>query len=201
MKKIKIAVTGGPSGGKTSLIETIRKGMGHECAVVPEAASILFRGGFPRSNDPDFVIHTQRAIYYVQRELEEVMFHHTSSRLVICDRGSLDGLAYWPNRSDGFFKSLSTSREAELSRYDWVIHLDTANKSHYEISNPTRVESFEEAKKLNDKILKAWSTHPRRLIVRHNDSFLSKLTLCLEIISGILAGEKYETLKRYSSGP
>lgn len=199
MKKIKIAVTGGPSGGKTSLLETIRKGMGSNCSVVPEAASILFQGGFPRKSDPDFVMHTQRAIYFVQRELEELMLHHTNARLVICDRGSLDGLAYWPARSDSFFKSIHSDKATELSRYDWVLHLDTATKEYYESNNPTRVETYEEAKQLNAKILKAWSDHPRRLVIKHNDSFLNKLTLCMEVVSGIMAGESYETLRRYIS--
>lgn len=48
MQKVKIVVTGGPSGGKTTLIEALQKDLKGKVAVVPEAASILYRGGFPR---------------------------------------------------------------------------------------------------------------------------------------------------------
>jgi broad-specificity NMP kinase len=44
-------VTGGPGGGKTTAADLFRRELGERVVVVPEAATLLFMGGFPRSND------------------------------------------------------------------------------------------------------------------------------------------------------
>src|SRR5688572_6117210 len=125
MKQIRIVVTGGPSGGKTTLIEALRKELGHQAVIVPEAASILYRGGFPRLKTPHSALCTQRAIYSVQKELEELVpRENRRAQVTVCDRGSLDGVAYWPRAERDFFRSVGCSRAAELRRYDWVLHLD-----------------------------------------------------------------------------
>ena len=118
----KIVITGGPSGGKTTLIEALQKEMGAIVAVVPEAASILYRGGFPRIKSQAGLFHAQHAIYQVQQELEELIeAEHPKAKLIICDRGSLDSIAYWPKSENHFFKTLKTTRRKELLRYRWVI--------------------------------------------------------------------------------
>jgi predicted ATPase len=186
---VKIVITGGPSGGKTTLIEALQREMGSVVAVVPEAASILYRGGFPRIKSAAGLRHGQKAIYAVQRELEELVdSEHPKVQLIICDRGSLDSIAYWPQPESHFFKALKTSRRKELARYQWVIHLDTASRPFYDTTNPIRTESFNEATLLNERIKKAWSDHPHRLIITQNEDFLSKMTLSLEVIRAILEG-------------
>ncbi len=185
----KIVITGGPSGGKTTLIHALQKEMGGSVSVVPEAASILYHGGFPRIKSPAGLFHAQRAIYSIQKELENLIEkEHPKSQLLICDRGSLDSIAYWPQSASHFFKNIKTSRKKELARYQWVIHLDTASRSYYDTSNPIRTETFNEATKLNEKIKKAWSGHPHRLVVSQNKDFVSKMTLSLEVIQAILDG-------------
>ncbi len=185
----KIVITGGPSGGKTTLIEALQKEMGSVVAIVPEAASILYRGGFPRIKSRAGLFHAQHAIYNVQKELEDLIeAEHPKAKLVICDRGSLDSIAYWPKSENHFFKTLKTTRRKELIRYRWVIHLDTASRPYYDTSNPIRTESFNEATQLNEKIKKAWAGHPHRLVVSQNKDFMSKMTLSLEVIRAILEG-------------
>ncbi len=44
----RIALTGGPGAGKTAVLELLRKYFCKHVRVLPEAASILFGGGFPR---------------------------------------------------------------------------------------------------------------------------------------------------------
>lgn len=197
MKQIKVVVTGGPSGGKTTLLEALKKELGPRVALVPEAATILYRGGFPRSKDKIAAMHTQRSIYFVQRELEFLYaLEGRPSRLVVCDRGSLDGIAYWPRSEADFFKSLASTRRRELGRYDWVLHLDTAAKHFYDDSNPVRTESFREALALNERIKKAWRGHPRRLVISQSDDFLSKMTMALAVIRSILEGRTQEEIRR-----
>src|SRR4051812_12206942 len=86
--QIRIVLTGGPSAGKTTLLDLLHKQYGEMVAVAPEAASILFRGGFPRPVTLDDRIHTQRSIYALQRELELQAVAHTKGAPLFCDRGA-----------------------------------------------------------------------------------------------------------------
>lgn len=193
---VKIVVTGGPSGGKTTLIEALKKELGQKCAVVPEAASILYRGGFPRFREAQGAINTQRAIYFTQKELEEMICLLSQKTLIVCDRGSLDSIAYWPESSDHFFKHIQSNKQAELERYDWVLHLDTADVDHYDTNNPVRMETFQEAITLNTKIKDAWADHPRRVVIGHNKDFLSKMTTALAVINAIMAHKTADDIKK-----
>ena len=193
---VKIAITGGPSGGKTTLIEALKKELGQKCAVVPEAASILYRGGFPRHRDPQAIVHTQRAIYFTQRELEDLICEVSQKSLIVCDRGSIDSVAYWPESEDHFFKTIGSTKQQELARYDWLIHLDTASVDSYDTTNPIRTESFQEACDLNNKIKQAWEGHPQRIIITHSEDFISKMTTSLSVIKAILAHKSAEEIKK-----
>lgn len=194
-KVIKIAVTGGPSGGKTTFLEALKKELGHKCTVVPEAASILYRGGFPRLKSTSALIHTQRAIYYTQKEIEELIATESKSHLIVCDRGSLDSIAYWPANENDFFLNINSSKQIELDRYDWVIHLDTAGADSYDSSNPLRTETYEEAAILNEKVKLAWQGHKQRLIIGHQQDFLSKMSTAMKVIKDIQAGKSYEDIQ------
>jgi adenylate kinase len=67
-----VVLTGGPGAGKTAVLEVVRRNFHRGVAVLPEAASILFSGGFPRRKDLPGHRAVQRAIYHVQRELERI---------------------------------------------------------------------------------------------------------------------------------
>jgi nicotinamide riboside kinase len=195
----KIAITGGPSGGKTTLIDTLQRDLGHQVASVPEAASILYRGGFPRRPGNKLQKHVQKAIYFTQFELESIFEEENPNKLIICDRGSVDGLAYWPESTDSFFKILETNLKKEYARYDWVLHLDTAPIDHYDVANPIRTETFTEAIEVNTRILKAWADHPQRIIVKNQQDFFSKMNLCLKIIRLILQDKTFSEINKLIS--
>ena len=91
---------------------------------------------------------------------------------------------------------MQTSAEIEVNRYQWVLHLDTATSDAYDTTNTLRTETHNEAWKLNEKIKKAWSQHPRHLIVPSNADFFSKMALCLHLIQSIMANKSYEEIKR-----
>ncbi len=187
MKTVKIAITGGPSGGKTTLIEALKKEFSGRLKVVPEAASILYKGGFPRVKTYDGLVHAQRAIYAVQKEVEELRCKLYPEALIVCDRGSLDALAYWPDSPEHFYETMNTTVEAEVARYDWVIHLDTATEPDYDVSNEIRNETFHEALALNEKIKQSWAVHPKRVIINSEQDFFSKMAKATKIIEAILA--------------
>lgn len=193
---VKIAVTGGPSGGKTTLIEALKKEFAGKVKVVSEAASILYKGGFPRLKNYDGFFHAQKAIYAVQKELEDLRCKTAPDALIVCDRGSLDALAYWPDTIEHFFEVMHTSPEREISRYHWVIHLDTAAEPDYDHNNQVRTESFQEALDLNDRIKKAWEIHPRRIVINSQQDFFSKMRRATLVIDAILKNQSYEQIKK-----
>jgi predicted ATPase len=90
----RVVLTGGPGAGKTAVLELVRQSFCAHVRVLTEAAGILFAGGFPRDRTPGTRRPAQRAIFHVQRELEAVA-DATNSAIVLCDRGTVDGVAYW----------------------------------------------------------------------------------------------------------
>lgn len=66
----RIVLTGGPGAGKTAVLEFLRKAVCDCTVLLPESAGIVFGGGFPRETSDGARRAAQRAIYFVQRELE-----------------------------------------------------------------------------------------------------------------------------------
>jgi hypothetical protein len=60
--------------------------MGKRISFVPEAATLLFNGGFPRYDDARCVGFQQKAIYHVQKNLEDTQLTHYENRILLCDR-------------------------------------------------------------------------------------------------------------------
>jgi len=197
IKNVKVAITGGPSGGKTTLIEALKKEYaGGRIKVVPEAASILYKGGFPRVKSYDGLYHAQKAIYAVQHEVEDLRCKIYPNALIVCDRGSLDALAYWPEGGPDFFKIIGSSAQAEVARYHWVIHLDTAAEPDYDATNEIRTETFQEALALNEKIKKSWAIHPQRIVINSQQDFLSKMRKASLVIAAIMENKKFEEIRK-----
>lgn len=177
-------MTGGPSAGKTSIVEILARSAQDSVTIVEEAASLLYRGGFPRSVDADQRKSRQYAIYAVQKALEEIATIEAKERTLVCDRGSLDGLAYWPGAEESFFEKIGSSMAQEIARYDWVIHLDTAGPADYQTST-VRIENSAEAEEINMHVKQAWRNHPQRLIIPPSSNFADKISLavrCFELI-------------------
>lgn len=177
----RIVLTGGPGGGKTTAADLFRREIGERVVIVPEAATLLFSGGFPRYSDEMAGCAAQRAIYHVQKNLEDVQHAAYPDRILLCDRGTIDGAAYWPASHGNFFDAIGTSFEAELRRYDAVIFFESAAVGGMSIEggNPTRIEGLQLAVDLDTRLRHFWSQHPRFMLVPHNASFFQKITRAL----------------------
>ena len=182
-----VVLTGGPGAGKTAVLEVIRRNFCPHITVLPEAASILFSGGFPREASGAGLRATQRAIFHTQRQLEEIARECSGAAVALCDRGTLDGLAYWPGEEGELWADVGSTRERELERYEAVIHLRTpGNDQGYDHSNPVRVESATEAAVIDQRILAAWEGHPQRYEVASADDFLQKVGDAVDRISELV---------------
>jgi predicted ATPase len=188
-RNFRIVLTGGPGGGKTTAADLYRREIGDSVVIVPEAATILYLGGFPRAGDIEVRKATQRAIYHVQTNLEDAQAAHFRSRVLLCDRGTIDGAAYWPGPPDEFFSHLGTTIEAELFRYDAVIFFETAAVGGIAIEggNPARTESNDEAVRLDATLRSMWSKHPNFVFVPHDPSFIKKVNTGLEEVARIVS--------------
>ena len=75
----------------------------------PKPQAFCIKGGFPRVKSYDGFYHAQKAIYATQKELEQLRLKTHPDSLIVCDRGSLDALAYWPDTPESFFKNISSN--------------------------------------------------------------------------------------------
>jgi len=181
-------VTGGPGGGKTTAADLFRREIGESVVVVPEAATLLFSGGFPRVDAPGAQRSIQRAIFHVQRNLEDVQSARYPDRILLCDRGTIDGAAYWPDANPDFFTALGTTEAHELARYDAVIFFESAAVGGMSIEggNPVRTESNARAVVLDGRLRTFWARHRRFVVVPHDPSFMNKITRGLAALQEIV---------------
>jgi predicted ATPase len=187
--RCRIALTGGPGGGKTTAADLFRREIGERVVIVPEAATLLFSGGFPRCTEEAGILAAQHAIYHVQRNLEDLQSSLYPGRILLCDRGTVDGGAYWPGDPEEFYATLGTTLEHELARYDGVIFFESAAVGGMGIEggNPMRKESIEQAAALDAKLHSLWARHPRFILVRHHSSFWKKISFGLAELDNMVA--------------
>ncbi|KHT64858.1 hypothetical protein RJ45_04210 [Photobacterium gaetbulicola] len=187
-KQLQVVVTGGPGGGKTTALDLFRRELGHQIAVVPEAATVLFSGGITRSEDEQVLKLVQKTIFQLQKNVEEIHKAQFPDRLLVCDRGSLDGLAYWPGSESEFFSEVNSTFEDEIARYDAVIFFESAGASGHDISsnNPVRNESSQQAAQLDKKLQKVWSRHPHFYFVGSSESFIRKIMFGIMTIENVI---------------
>ncbi len=177
----RIVLTGGPGAGKTAILELARKYFCRHVHVLPESASLLFGGGFPRLPSDPGRMAAQRAIFYVQRELERSVDDESEPAITLCDRGTLDGIAYWPQDAQSFLQAVGTTQAEQIARYDAVIHLRTPTVG-FDHSNPLRIENAQQAMELDKRIEDAWAGHPRRIFVEASADFLEKAMQTLHVL-------------------
>lgn len=183
----RVVLTGGPGAGKTAVLEMARRALCRHVAILPEAAGIVFGGGFPRHSTEPGRRAAQRAIFRVQQEVEALVDEERVVAIALCDRGTVDGLAYWPGTPQSYWDALGTTHERELGRYETVIHLETPPLANgYNQANALRIESAEEAAVIDARIADAWKAHPRCLVVPSAIEFVEKAEKALAFIQAEL---------------
>ena len=184
-----VVLTGGPGAGKTAVLESVRKILCNHVAILPESAGIVFGGGFWRMDSMSGRVASQRAIFHIQNEMENLVRGEQRWGIGLCDRGSLDGLAYWPEDEESFWTTFQTSKSQEYEKYKAVIHLRSPSLDKgYNHQNPIRVETAEEAARIDNRIHQVWKDHHNYAMIESTDSFLEKVNLAFKKIESFLPG-------------
>src|SRR5215212_11170893 len=167
---MRFVLTGGPGAGKTVVSAAIARANPARFVLVPEAATQVYDALRTRWDRLDLEGRrdVQRRIYRLQREQEERLAADFPDRVLLLDRGTIDGAAYWPEGPADYWRDLGTTAEAELARYDKVIWMQTAAAvGAYDghSSNPCRFEDAEAAIASGNLLKALWAAHPNLLEV------------------------------------
>lgn len=181
----RIAVTGGPGAGKTTVWRALADSQPEHVLPVAEVATSLLQHVFPGVRDQAERRLIQRAIFEVQRNLEDLHARRLhAGQVLLCDRGTPDGAGYWPDGCDAFFAAMDSTIRDELERYDAVLFLETAAAGGLSISagNAVRTEALEEAVAIDSRLRAVWAQHPRVQVVPHQAVFEAKVELGLQAL-------------------
>ena len=109
--------------------------------------------------------------------------------LILCDRGVMDASAYVDKET---FERLLTAvgidsvMQAKDDRYDLIIHLVSAARGaedHYSLENNlARTESADEARRVDERLLQAWTGHPHIVCINNRTQFKEKVVRALQAI-------------------
>lgn len=210
VKISKIVLTGGPCAGKTTALTWINNYFskrGYTILFVPETATELITNGVaPWTCETNY--DYQRFQIRLQK-IKEQIFDDAAKKmkndkiLIVCDRGILDNKAYMKDvEFKRILNELGTSETHERDSYDAIFHLVSAAKGKENVytlaNNIARTESIEEARKLDDKIISAWTGHPHFRIIDNSTEFEEKLERLLKEIASFLGEpEPFEIERKF----
>ncbi len=160
-----IVLTGGPAAGKSQALEHLLKCFPDRLAPVREAATAVYRTLNTTWDklDLDGQRAVQRAIYHLQLAQESATRRLNPGKVLLLDRGTIDGSAYWPDGPEAYWHDLRADAAAELQRYDAVIWLETrAVLGSYDgkETNTTRFENAPQAIAAGRLQHDLWASHP-----------------------------------------
>ncbi len=199
---IRIVLTGGPGAGKTSIVSALtaspawhawRDTVGGVEAVSEAATSVYGRRGVRWDTiDDDARRDVQREIYRHQLEQEAAADEAATkagARLVLLDRGTVDGSAYWPGGPVDYWHAVDSSPADEFARYDAVVLLETAaTLGHYDgdASNAVRFESSDAAIESGKLLAQLWGHHPLTRHLPASQTFAQKLHEAATLITQLV---------------
>jgi len=199
MKQLtKIVITGGPCAGKTEVKRSIKthfEALGYTVLFVPETATELISGGVA-----PWTCHSvlEYQIYQMRLQAEKEKIFEEAARgmagdnyLIVCDRGMMDNKAYMTKEEFDAALAHFGWNEVEIrDSYDAVFHLTTAAKGAEEFyttaNNAARIETPEQARALDDKLISAWTGHPHLRVIPNEERFEDKQNRLLAELAAFL---------------
>jgi transcriptional regulator with XRE-family HTH domain/CYTH domain-containing protein len=208
-KIVKIVLTGGPCAGKTTAMNWIQNNFqkyGYKVLFVPEAATELITSGITPW-EMENSISFQSVLMDMQLDKEK-LFEEAATKfpcdkiLIVCDRGLLDNKAYMSKKDFNYLLKTKGLNEVKArDNYDAVFHLVSAAKGakeFYNLDNSARTETIEEASRLDDSLISAWTGHPHFRIIDNSTAFEEKMKRLMREISCVLGEpDPYEIERKF----
>ncbi|TNV80345.1 hypothetical protein FGO68_gene2527 [Halteria grandinella] len=199
----RICLTGGPCAGKTTALATLSvvlQQMGFKVLQVPEAATLLMKGGafiqtgkMTLSKAVRFQINLMKLQMSLEDNFIQIAMSSDQPSIILCDRGVMDGSAY---TDDNVWQAILdetgwSTMQLRDRRYEAVLHLVSAAQGAEEFycsqNNEARYEDIEAAKAIDQKLINAWVGHPHFSIIQNNfQTFQMKIDNCLETVLKVI---------------
>src|SRR3954468_9115861 len=162
----RIVLTGGPGAGKTVISRRIAAAHPDRFVLVPEAATQVYDALQTRWDRLDLEGRrdVQRKIYQLQVDQEDRTAESHPEKILLLDRGTIDGAAYWPKGPEDYWRDVESNIDRELKRYDAVIWLESSaalGLYDNDASNFCRFEDAQGAIQSGELLLQLWGGHPR----------------------------------------
>lgn len=202
---LKVCLTGGPCGGKSSAQSAIANAMkdrGYTVLFCPETATELILNGIMPGQDmslSDFqkiVLDKQLAKENLYDDIAK--YYNDDKLIIVYDRGICDQMAYISKEEfTDLLKEKNMSLSDAYSHYDCVLHLVTAAdgaEMYYEwngmsdniCKNTARSETPEEARIKDKNTLNAWIGHPHLRVFDNKSDFDAKIKSVIAEICSVL---------------
>lgn len=181
---MKIAITGRADIGKSTIIRIMDCEFPKKVVSSGDTLEGLNKSVFPHVKTKFSQRCQQRALYHLQREMDNILEDTHPEKLVLCDHGSLDLLALWPDTAETFFQELKTSLDSELKRYDWVLQINGVEKKY----SANRFQPIHDPRNF-------WRKHPRFLEIPVQKGFSFSYMQTALVIKNILSGRSYVEIK------
>jgi len=198
----KIVITGGPCAGKSRILEQMKANYGDRAIIIPEIATQVLSVpyteggvGIPGKDlewSQEWQTAFQERVIFAQIMAEaeaEDQAREADDAVILCDRGILDGAAYFPGGKAELADKFMLSLPKCLASYDQVIHLSSLSTDQPDLyekekaSNPCRFEDTARAQELDRNIAEAWCDHPSYSRIEATENIERKFERCLETIN------------------
>lgn len=207
-RPIKIALCGGPCGGKTSALPFVQQQLesrGFQVYVVPEAATLLGTAGvvlgeaYSKSGR-----QLQTTIIKLMMQLEDSIMAMATlidkPSVVLCDRGIMDCRAFtYPPIWNEILGQNGWSNLELRSRYDAIFYMVTAAdgaKAFYgNKSNKVRGEDARHAYEVCQKNRIAWLGHRHLRVIDNSTNFAAKIARVCASVDRFM--DNVETERRF----
>ena len=209
---LKICLTGGPCGGKSTIFSHLSQMLedrGYYVFRIEECATELILNGISPNNNlslldfQKFVLDDQLKKEQLYAKLSK--FYPNDKIIIFCDRGIMDSCAYITKEEyEPLLKEHNMTFADAFAHYDAVLHLVTAAdgaEKYYQWNDPNkedcgnnaaRSESPEEARIKDKKTLNAWIGHPHLRVFDNSTNFEGKIKKVIEEVFALL-GEPVPT--------
>lgn len=198
-KIVKIVLTGGPCGGKSTGLSCVERELtkyGYKVVIINESATELILNGLSlnayEGNDRVFEKNIAKLQILKERLYYEACQNLPDEKiLLVCDRGIMDCMSYVSK--EDFLAILDDLGEDLIQLrddYDGVFHLVTCAKGAEECyssaTNSARRETVQEAIEADERTLACWTGHPHLRVIDNSTGFEEKIKRLIGEICSLL---------------